>query len=79
MTEFDKPVQRRTRGAYSVLYIKPEKIVVRLSPGDLIEFRQVRGKTRWVLPADTAFKYAVRLKTFAAMTEKRRKKKAGET
>jgi hypothetical protein len=43
MTEFDKPVQRRTRGAYRVLYSKPEKIVVRCAPGDVLEFRQAGG------------------------------------
>ncbi len=75
MTEFDKPVTRRTRGAYSVLFRKAKKIVVRLAPGDLIEFREERRRERWTLNVDTAFKYAVRIKAFATAAEKRRKKK----
>lgn len=78
MTEFDKPVQRRTRGAYSVLYRKAEKIVVRLAPGDLIEFRARGRRHKWTLNADVGFKYAVRLKAFADAAEKRRRKKGGE-
>lgn len=77
MVEFDKAVKRRTRGAYSVLYRKTEKIVVRLAPGDLIEFRASGRRSRWTLPVDTAFKYAVRLAAFAAAAEKRRKRKGG--
>jgi hypothetical protein len=75
MTEFDKPVQRRTRGAYRVLYCAPEKIIVRLAPGDLLEFRAAGRRHRWTLPADTAFRVAVKLQAAAELASRRAKKK----
>lgn len=75
MTDFDKPVQRRTRGAYRVLYAAPQRIVVRLAPGDLLEFRAHGARTRWTLPADAAFRFAVRCKALADAAEKRAKRK----
>ena len=72
MTAFNG-VRRLTRGSYSVLYKKERRIVVALRVGDLIEFREYGRKKRWQLPADDAFKYAVRLQ---AMADARAKKEA---
>lgn len=44
MTELNKPVRRRTRRRYSVLYVgdrKARQIVVELQPGDMLEFREL--------------------------------------
>jgi hypothetical protein len=73
MTDFNG-VKRRTRGAYSVLYIKPRQIVASLDRGDLISFRESGRRQVWSLNADTAFKYAVRLAAFAAAAQKRLKR-----
>ena len=73
MTDFNG-VRRRTRGAYSVLYSKPRRIVVALEQGDLITFRESGRRQKWILPSDAAFKYAVRLAAFAAAREKRSRK-----
>ena len=74
MTELLKPVTRRTRTAYSVLYKTPRharQIVVTLQPGDLIEFRERGRRCRWRLPIESAFRYAVRRQAFAEMTARR--------
>lgn len=47
MTNLNFPVRRRTRDAYPVLRHKPEKIVVTLSPGDVLVFRKERGRREW--------------------------------
>lgn len=71
MTDLERPISRRTRLTYPVLYRKARRIVVTLSPGDLIEFREDRRRINWALPIDTAFKYAVRLKAFQVAAERR--------
>lgn len=76
MTEFNG-VRRVTRGSYSVLYRKTRRIVVSLEQGDLITFREHGRRQKWMLNADTGFKYAVRITAFAAAAEKRRNKKKG--
>ncbi len=51
MTTFDKPVQRVTRGAFNVLYTgasEARQIVVRLAPGDVLEFRELGRRQRLV-------------------------------
>lgn len=73
MTDFNG-VKRRTRGAYSVLYQKPRKIVVSLEQGDLITFRESGRRQKWILNADSAFKYAVRLAAFSEAGRKRSRK-----
>lgn len=75
MTTLAKPVTRRTRGAYAVLYLKPRAIVVSLAEGDLLEFREAGRRQKWTLPIDAAFRYAVRLKAFADATERRQRRK----
>lgn len=62
MTELNKPIRRRTRDAYSILYVSSRharKIVVELKPGDIIEFREAGRRIRWQLPIETAFRYAL--------------------
>jgi hypothetical protein len=73
MTEFNG-VKRVTRGAYSVLYVKERRIVVSLAQGDLITFKEHARRQTWSLPADTAFRYAVRLAAFADLARKRSRK-----
>lgn len=72
--EIKKPVSRRTRQAYSTLYVKARPVVVTILPGDVLEFREHGRRQRWVLAIDTAFKYAVRLKAFQDGAQKRRGK-----
>lgn len=71
MTEFDKPVTRRTRGAYCCLYAgRPERIVVRLAAGDLIQFR-ASGRRQWFsLPAERAFRQAIRVEAERKASDK---------
>lgn len=62
MTSTDKPVQRVTREAYSVLRAGPgraRRIVIRIDRGDLLRFRPQRGRTWFALPAELAFRLAV--------------------
>lgn len=60
MTTFAHPVERVTERELLVLHSKPKPVVVRLVD-DKIEFRHLRGRSRWVLPVREAFLYAVRL------------------
>lgn len=63
MTTFAKPVQRVTENAYNVLYAgqsHARPIVVKLCAGDVIEFREKRGRHRWLLDVKHAFKFAVK-------------------
>ena len=76
MTSLDKPVTRRTRGAYPVLFRQPRQVVVSLAPGDLLVFREAGRRASWSIPIDSAFKYAVRVKAFADAAEKRRNRLA---
>ncbi len=76
MTELNKPVRRRTRSAYSLLYInQARKIVVELTPGDLLTFRELGRRARWHLPIESAFRIAVHRTAAAAQKRggKRRK------
>lgn len=74
MTEINKPVSRKTRQPYAVLYAKARPIVVTIKPGDVLEFREHGRRSRWLLSIDTAFKYAVRLAALHEAAEKRRKR-----
>lgn len=73
MTEINKAISRRTRGAYSVLYREPSQIVVTFCVGDLIEFREAGCRKRWQIPIDAAFRVALRAQVEA---EKRAKREA---
>ena len=59
MTNLNFPVRRHTRDAHPVLRPKPEKIVVTLSPSDLLAFRKERGRRKWYLSIVAAFRTAV--------------------
>lgn len=74
MTTLEKAVHRKTRGAYSVLYVRPRQIVVSLLPGDLIQFREAGGRKRYTVPVDGVFKHAVRLQLLQTQAEKRKAK-----
>lgn len=79
MIELYKPVVRRSRFSYTVLFSgsrKARPIVVTLLPGDVIEFKEHKRRARFALPLDTAFKIAVRMKAFQDAAEQRRQKKA---
>lgn len=77
MTRIHKPTSRATVRSYAVLYQKARPIVVTLLPGDVIEFRELKRRCRWLLAVDTAFKYAVRLQAFADAAKARAQKKGG--
>lgn len=74
MTELAKPLSRRTRGAYCVLYRHARPIIVTLAVGDLLEFRESGRRQRGQLPVDVAFRHAVHLAARAAKANKRRAK-----
>lgn len=75
MTSLEKPVRRKTRGAYSVLYARPRQIVVSLMPGDFIEFREAGRRAKFVLTIDGAFKMAARKQALEVAAEKKRLRK----
>lgn len=77
MTQLDKPIHRVTKGAYSTLYVRPKKIVVSLTPGDFLTFREFGSRTRYTVPIDGMFKHAIRLKIASDATQKRKAKKHG--
>ena len=63
MTRLNRRVARATVKPYSVLYAgqsNAKPIVVELVPGDVIEFRELRGRHRWRLDIRHAFMLAVR-------------------
>lgn len=72
MTNLEKKITRKTRGAYRILYQQPRQIVAALCPGDLLEFREAGRRARYSLPIDAAFRLAVRL----AAEQLRRERKA---
>lgn len=78
MTELNKPVRRKTRSTYNVLYCggrKARAIVVELRPGDVLEFRELGRRIRWQLPIETAFRYALRRTAQAAIAARRPRRK----
>lgn len=75
MTLLEKPVRRKTRGAYSVLYSRPRQIVVSLMPGDFLEFREAGRRAKFVLTIDGAFRMATRKHALELAAEKKRQRK----
>lgn len=75
MTLLEKPVRRKTRGAYSVLYSRPRQIVVSLMPGDFLEFREAGRRAKFTLTIDGAFKMAARKQALELAAEKKKQKK----
>ncbi len=75
MTPLNKPVRRKTRWSYSVLYAHDSRpIVVSLEPGDVVTFREAGRRQVWSLPIDRLFRQAVRE---AVQAQRRDKKVAG--
>lgn len=71
------PVSRRTREEYRVLFASANKakpIVVSIMPGDILRFRELRGRSHWDIAIDCAFRYAVKLHALAEAGERGRKK-----
>jgi hypothetical protein len=62
MTTTDSHVTRQTRGAYSTLHVQPRPIVVTIGPGDVISFRELRGRYSIAVPIADAFRSAIRRK-----------------
>ena len=61
MTSLNRPVRRRTRRSYAVLYAsQPRAIVVSLEPGDIITFRETGRRQTWSVAIDRIFHRAVR-------------------
>jgi hypothetical protein len=75
MTTTDRPVKRATTGQYAVLYRKARPIVVAIERQDILVFREKGRRSRWTLPIDTAFKYAVRLQAFYDAAERKRNRR----
>lgn len=76
MTLLEKPVHRKTRGAYSVLYARPRQIIVSLMPGDLLQFREAGRRTKYTIPVDLVMKQAVKAAALAEFREKQKARKA---
>lgn len=75
MTELNRPVRRKTRDAYNVLYHgthKARRIVIELQGNDTVAFRELGRRDRFHLPIEAAFRYAVRL--FALQSGSRKKR-----
>jgi ParB/RepB/Spo0J family partition protein len=69
----NRPVRRRTRRSYSVLYSsEPRAIVVSLEPGDVITFREAGRRQTWSVAIDRIFHQAVREAAFAQRRERTR-------
>ena len=49
------------------------QIVITLLPGDVLEFRESGRRSRFTLPIDTAFRYAVRLTALAHGAARKRR------
>lgn len=80
MIEIKRPVSRRTRSAYNVLYQhKPRQIVVTLCTGDLLEFREAGCRQRWQIPIDAAFRVALRQQIEADRRAKREARRNRKT
>lgn len=75
MIDIKKAVHRRTRGTYSTLYAKPRQVVVSIMPGDVLQFRELGRRTRFIMAIDTAFRHAIHLAALHEAAEKRKKKK----
>ncbi len=59
MTSTDKSVTRVTKEEYRVLYSEARPVVVRIAPGDVLQFRE-HGRREWFdLPVEVAFRLAV--------------------
>lgn len=73
MTSLNRPVRRKTRWSYSVLYAHDSRpIVVSLEPGDVVTFREAGRRQAWSLPIDRLFRQAVREAAIAERHQKRR-------
>jgi hypothetical protein len=78
MTTLERPVRRKTRWTYAVLYTGESRaIVVSLEPGDVISFRELGRRASWSLPIDRLFRQAVRESAQAVRREKRTRKLTG--
>jgi hypothetical protein len=79
MTVLRKPVRRVTTGEYAVVRVsKPSKVVVSLLPGDVLEFRELRRRKRYLLAVDTAFRHACRLHAQHEAALKPKRKRGGK-
>jgi hypothetical protein len=74
MTSLNKPVRRKTRWSYSVLYAHDSRpIVVSLEPGDVVTFREAGRRHVWSVPVDRMFRQAVREAALAEHRARRQK------
>lgn len=78
MTTITKPISRKSRDNYAVLFSgqrKARQIVVTLLPGDFIEFREAGRRGKFMIPIEGAFRFAVRCHALQQSAEKARKRK----
>ena len=71
MTRLEKQVSRKTKFTYKVLYNQPREIIVSLTPGDVIEFREAGRKQRFSVEIHRVFSYAVRLHAESERSKKK--------
>ena len=72
MTDIHTKTTRKTRGLYAVLERKARPVVVSFEPGDIITFKVYRGRIKFSLPIEAAFRVAVRVEVEARRNAKRR-------
>lgn len=65
MTKLNKQLKRKVEG------VLPRPLTVTLYPGGVIGFREGKGRTEYILPLITCYKYAV----LASQKDKKRTKK----
>jgi len=73
MTNLEKQISRRTRGAYAVLRAgHPRQIVLTMAPGDLLIFREAGCRTKFTY---AAFRNAIHAKARADAIARKLKRK----
>jgi len=79
VTTLRKPVHRLTAASYTVLHHRRfAQIVCSLLPGDVIEMREKGRRTRFSIPIDGAFRYAIRCQVEANRRAKKLARSGGK-
>jgi hypothetical protein len=58
MTSTEKSVRRVTTGEYRTVFSKTRRVVVKIGPGDILEFRELGRRTRLVLDISDVLNFA---------------------
>jgi len=73
MTTLRRPIRRRCASAESG---RRRRLVVTLYPGDVIAFREHRGRTEWSASLEAVYQAVVRWNVDAARAERRAARRA---